>query len=128
MREILNQATAQLTAPGQMFELTDAVVRGGENIYCSEVEAAIYNFTGIAECWVFSVPDDRLGEEVGAGIFASPDVDINPDELRDFLKEKLAAFEIPRYIWLLEAPIPKNASGKFVKRELQEQLEIDLPH
>ena len=102
----------------------DMVLRGGENIYSSEVEAAIYSHPAVAECAVFSVPDKRLGEEVGCAIFPTTDTEINTDTLREFLREKLAAFKLPRYIWIVEQPLPQNASGKFVKRDLQERLDI----
>ncbi len=102
----------------------DMVLRGGENIYSSEVEAAIYSHPTIAECAVFSVPDERLGEEVGCAIFPAAGSEINAETLRNFLREKLAAFKIPRYIWVVLQPLPQNASGKFVKRELQKILNI----
>ena len=102
----------------------EMVLRGGENIFCSEVEAAIYKYSGVAECSMFSVPDERLGEEVGLAIFPDKGADINPQELRGFLKEKLSSFKIPRYIWVLDQPLPRNASGKFVKRELQQMLDL----
>ena len=101
----------------------DMVIRGGENIYCSEVEVALYKYPGVAECAAFSVPDERLGEEVGAAVFPAPDTTINVDEMRTFLKSKLASFKVPRYIWVLDEPLPRNASGKFVKKELQAGLD-----
>jgi len=101
----------------------DMVIRGGENVYSSEVEMALYKYDGVAECAVFSVPDERLGEEVGAAVFAAPGAQFSADELRVFCKTKLAAFKIPRYIWILDEPLPRNASGKFLKRTLQERLD-----
>lgn len=100
----------------------DMVLRGGENIFSSEVEAAIFKHGAVAECAVFSVPDDRLGEEVGAAIMLNQDGELSADELRAFCKTLLAAFKIPRYIWIVDTPLPRNASGKFVKRELQDSL------
>jgi acyl-CoA synthetase (AMP-forming)/AMP-acid ligase II len=100
----------------------DMVLRGGENVYCSEVETAIFKMDAVAECSVFSVPDDRLGEEVGVAIFPAQDVSLGADDVRDFCKDHLAAYKIPRYIWILDQPLPRNASGKFVKRELQDAL------
>ncbi len=102
----------------------DMVLRGGENVYCSEVEWVIHRHPGIAECSVFSVPDERLGEEVGAAVYPAPGVEVSASELRDFCKEHLAAYKIPRYIWVLNDPLPRNASGKFVKRELQDSLDL----
>jgi long-chain acyl-CoA synthetase len=102
----------------------DMVLRGGENIYCAEVEAAIHDHDAVAECSVFGVPDDRLGEEVGVAIVtAATPGQLSADELRSFLKERLAGFKIPRYIWFLEDALPRNASGKFLKRELRDRLD-----
>jgi long-chain acyl-CoA synthetase len=102
----------------------DMVLRGGENIYCAEVESAIYEHDAVAECTVFGVPDDRLGEEVGAAIVtAATPGQLSADELRSFLGDRLAAFKIPRYVWFLDDALPRNASGKFLKRELRERLD-----
>jgi long-chain acyl-CoA synthetase len=100
----------------------DMVLRGGENVYCSEVEMALFKHDSVAECAVFSVPDDRLGEEVGAAIFPGQDRALTAGDVREFCKNHLSAYKIPRYIWILNEPLPRNASGKFVKRELQENL------
>jgi acyl-CoA synthetase (AMP-forming)/AMP-acid ligase II len=100
----------------------DMVLRGGENVFCSEVEAAIYEHPDIAECAVFSVPDERLGEEVGAAVFPKPGKSPSEDDIRDACRGKLAAFKVPRHVWILDEPLPRNASGKFVKRELQDRL------
>ena len=102
----------------------DMVLRGGENVYCSEVETALYKHPGVAECSVFSVPDERLGEEVGAAVYPAQGSKPGAAELRDFCKTQLAAYKAPRYIWILDEPLPRNASGKFVKRALQESLDI----
>ena len=102
----------------------DMVLRGGENVYCSEVEVAIFKHGAVAECAVFSVPDERLGEEVGAAIFPNEGDNVSAEDIREFCKTKLAAFKIPRYIWILDTPLPRNASGKFVKRELKDLLDI----
>ncbi|MCP4040264.1 MAG: AMP-binding protein, partial [bacterium] len=104
--------------------LKDMVLRGGENIYCAEVEAAIFAHDAVAECTVFGVSDDRLGEEVGAAVVTSATPgQFSADELREFLTQRIAAFKIPRYIWFLDDALPRNASGKFLKRELRERLD-----
>jgi long-chain acyl-CoA synthetase len=100
------------------------VLRGGDNVYCSEVEVALYKNQEVAECAVFSVPDDRLDEEVGAAVFPAPNSDPSADDIRAFCKTKLAAYKVPRYIWIVKQPLPRNASGKFVKRELRDKLPI----
>ena len=100
----------------------DMVLRGGENIYCVEVEAAIYHHSAIAECCVFGVPDERLGEEVGVAIFMKPGESITEDALKAHCASRLAKFKIPRYVWFYDQPFPRNASGKFLKREVRDQL------
>lgn len=103
----------------------EMVLRGGENVYCSEVETVLFQHDSVAECAVFSVPDERLGEEVGAAIFPGAGFSVTASELREFCREKMAAYKIPRYIWVLDEPLPRNASGKFVKRELQQALDTE---
>ena len=100
----------------------DMVLRGGENIYCAEVEATIHQHAAVAECCVFGVPDDRLGEEVGAAIVMRPGEALSPDALRDHCTKLIARHKAPRYIWILDTPLPRNANGKFLKRELRETL------
>ena len=102
--------------------IKDMVLRGGENVYCSEVEAAIYELDGVAEVAVFGVPDDRLGEIVGAAIVLSPGAVMTEDTLRDLLAERLAKFKIPERVWFLNESLPRNTNGKFVKRDLKEAL------
>lgn len=100
------------------------VLRGGENIYCAEVEAVLYQYDAVAECSVFGVPDDRLGEEVGAAIVARPGETLDVAALRAHCATLVARHKIPRYIWVLDTAIPRNASGKFLKRELRETLQL----
>jgi long-chain acyl-CoA synthetase len=100
----------------------DMVLRGGENVYCSEVETAIYTHPDVVEVAVFGIPDVRLGEEVGAGILLKPGATIDQAAVQLFLSDKLAKFKIPAHIWILDASIPRNANGKMVKRELRKQL------
>lgn len=101
----------------------DMVLRGGENVYCAEVESTIYEHPAVAECTVFGVPDDRLGEEVGVAIFAKEGASIDPDALRGFCRERISGHKVPRYVWLLDEPLPRNANGKFLKRELRDTLD-----
>lgn len=103
----------------------DMVLRGGENIYCSEVEAVLHKLDEIAECSVFGVEDDRLGEEVGVSIFLSPGSDISAGAIREFCLAHMAKHKTPRYIWFSPEPLPRNASGKFLKGTLREMLNPD---
>jgi long-chain acyl-CoA synthetase len=98
------------------------VLRGGENVYCAEVEAALYRHPAVAECSVFGVPDERLGEEVGAALLLKPDVVASAADLRRHCAELIASYKVPRYLWIEAEPLPRNASGKFLKRELRDRL------
>jgi acyl-CoA synthetase (AMP-forming)/AMP-acid ligase II len=100
----------------------DMVIRGGENVYCSEVETAIYHHDAIAEACVFGIPEERLGEEVAAVLVLRPGAKLSEDELRQFLSSSLAKHKIPTKIWFRNEPIPRNANGKFLKRELKKEL------
>ncbi len=102
--------------------LKDMVLRGGENVYCSEVESAIYELDGVAEVAVFGVPDDRLGEIVGAAIVMSPGATMTEEQLMARLGDRLAKFKLPERVWFLDDGLPRNANGKFVKRDLKESL------
>jgi len=102
----------------------DMVLRGGENIYCAEVEANLYRHPAVAECSAFGVPDERLGEEVGVAIVLRPGHSATPDELRAHCASIAAKHKVPRYIWIREEALPRNASGKFLKRELRDTLKL----
>lgn len=101
----------------------DMVLRGGENVYCAEVESALFEHDAVAECAVFGVEDDRLGEEVAAAVVVAEGYDVSGDALREHCAASLAKYKIPRYIWLLSESLPRNASGKFLKRQLREDLD-----
>jgi acyl-CoA synthetase (AMP-forming)/AMP-acid ligase II len=100
----------------------DMVIRGGENVYCSEVETIIYNHDAIAEAAVFGIPEERLGEEVAAVLVLRPGASLTEEELRTFLSSSLAKHKIPTKVWFRTEPIPRNATGKFLKRELRKEL------
>jgi long-chain acyl-CoA synthetase len=112
---------AYLDDEGYLFivdRIKDLVIRGGENIGCGEVEAALLEHPLVIEASVYAVPDERLGEEVGATIYC--ETPVPEDELRNFLNTRLAKFEIPRYIWRSPKPLPRTASGKILKRQLRD--------
>ena len=98
----------------------DMVLRAGENVYSAEVESAIYDHPGIYEAAVFGVPHERLGEEVAVVIHRKAGSNLDADELRDFLHGKLAAFKIPSRIAFSDDRLPRNPSGKILKRDLRE--------
>ena len=116
---------ARIDADGFVYivdRAKDMVIRGGENVYCSEVEAAIYTHEAIAEAAVFGVPDERLGEEVAAVLVLRPGSSLTEEELRVHLAVTLAKHKIPSRVWFRSESIPRNATGKFLKRELRKEL------
>jgi long-chain acyl-CoA synthetase len=99
--------------------IKDLVIRGGENIGCGAVEAALLEHPDVVEASVYGVPDVRLGEEVGATLYTRGPID--DAELRAFLEPRLAKFEIPRYFHFAGEPLPRIASGKILKRQLRDE-------
>jgi acyl-CoA synthetase (AMP-forming)/AMP-acid ligase II len=91
-------------------------------VYCSEVEAVIYQLDAVAEAAVFGIPDERLGEQVAVALVLHDGAELTEAELCEFLAERIAKYKIPSAVWFLDQPIPRNANGKFVKRELRTQL------
>jgi long-chain acyl-CoA synthetase len=113
---------AYLDEEGFLFivdRIKDLVIRGGENIGCGEVEAALLEHPLVYEASVYAVPDERLGEEVGTTLYTERE--LSDGELKEFLSERLAKFKIPTYVWQQQQPLPRTASGKILKRELREQ-------
>ena len=112
---------AYLDDEGFLFivdRIKDLIIRGGENIGCGQVEAALLMHPEVHEAAVYAVPDERMGEEVGATVYGSPKLDV--DALRTFLADHLARFEIPRFIHVATAPLARTASGKILKREIRQ--------
>jgi len=103
-----------------MDRVKDMVLRAGENVYCAEVEAAIYEHPAVYEAAVLGVPHERLGEEVAAVVMARPGSSLTGEELVAHLRERIAGFKVPSRIALVAEPLPRNASGKMLKRELRE--------
>ncbi len=100
----------------------DMIIRGGENVYCVEVEDALYAHPAVADCAVIGVPHPVLGEEVGAVIVLRPGHDVAADELSRFVGERLAAFNVPTRYWFRSKPLPRNPAGKVLKGELRDEL------
>ncbi|MBM6577973.1 acyl--CoA ligase [Microvirga sp. SRT01] len=95
----------------------DIIIRGGENISCQEVEAALYAHPAVHEAAVFGLPDARLGEVPAAVVYA--DEGLEPDDLTKFLAEHLAAFKIPARIWYAAGPLPRLGTEKIDKVTLK---------
>ena len=96
------------------------IIRGGENISCLEVEGALQKFPGVIESVVFSVPEKRFGEEVGACINMSGDTKDKNEEISSFLKDKLAHFKIPVHYWWVNRSLPRGATDKFDRIKIKE--------
>lgn len=100
----------------------DMVLRGGENIYCIEVEAAIYEHPAVYEAAVYGVPDERLGEDLACHVMVKDGHTIEVGELQQFLGQRLAKFKVPSRVTVVNDSLPRNASGKILKRELRDQV------
>jgi acyl-CoA synthetase (AMP-forming)/AMP-acid ligase II len=112
----------RLDADGYLYvvdRLKDVVIRGGENVYAAEIEAALYEHPDIAEAAIIGVPHDRLGEEVGAVVRRRAGSDLSVDDVQAHVAARLAAFKVPSHVWVVDDELPRNATGKVLKRELR---------
>ena len=100
----------------------DMVLRAGENVYCAEVEAALYEHPDVYEAAVFGVPHERLGEEVAAAVVPKPGRTLAADTLRVFLADHLAPFKIPTQLRFYSEQLPRNPAGKILKRKLRDEV------
>jgi len=151
------EADAQLTAPGQMFEIDEVVIRGvptmvlqvhtgdvarldeegfvyivdrakdmlirgGENVYCVEIESVLYGHPAVDEAAVIGIPHPTLGEEVGAVVHIRPGMQITERDLQEHVRSRLAAFKVPVKVWFYEGELPRNPAGKVLKRDLRDEL------
>jgi long-chain acyl-CoA synthetase len=115
----------RLDAAGNLYvvdRLKDVIIRGGENVYAAEIEAALYEHADITEAAIFGVPDERLGEAVGAVVRVRDGAALTEDAVRVHVAERLAAFKVPAHVWITDDELPRNASGKVLKRQLRERL------
>jgi long-chain acyl-CoA synthetase len=95
----------------------DMIIRGGYNVYPREVEEVLYEHPAVMEAAVLGVPDDEYGEEVAAAVALKAGAHATSEELRSFVKERVAAYKYPRYVWLVDE-LPKGPTGKILKREI----------
>jgi long-chain acyl-CoA synthetase len=113
---------AYLDADGFVYQhdrVKDMIVSGGENIYPAEVENALMGHGAVADVAVIGVPDDMWGESVKALVVKAPGADVTPEELIEFARTRIARFKVPKSVDFIEA-MPRNPSGKILKRELRE--------
>ncbi len=95
----------------------DLIIRGGYNVYPREIEEVLHEHPAVAEVAVIGIPHADLGEEVGAAVALKPGASATPEELRSFVKSRVAAYKYPRQVWLVDA-LPKGPTGKILRREV----------
>ena len=96
----------------------DMIIRGGYNVYPREVEEVLYEHPAVSEAAVVAVPDEKMGEEVGAAIVLKDGEDADADEIRGYVKERVANYKYPRKIWFADE-LPKGPTGKILKRQIE---------
>jgi fatty-acyl-CoA synthase len=105
--------------------LKDMVIRGGENIYPAEIETYLRRHPKVAQVAVFGVSDERLGEELGVWVQLEADCTAEAEEFREFVREGMAHYKVPRYVWLVD-DFPMTITGKIQKFRMREIVEADL--
>ena len=89
----------------------DLIIRGGYNVYPREIEEVLHEHPAVREAAVVGIPHSELGEEVGAAVALKPGMEVTEEELRDFVKERVAAYKYPRQVWFVDE-LPKGADGE----------------
>jgi steroid-24-oyl-CoA synthetase len=115
---------ARLDGDGFIYitdRVKDMIIRGGENIYSAEVEGALFEHPAVTDVAVFGIPQEVLGEEVGAVVVLKPGATATAEELQAHARDRVAAFKVPVRIWFWAEELPRNPAGKILKRELREQ-------
>ena len=94
------------------------IIRNGLNVYPREIEELLYEHPAVREAAVIGIPHDEFGEEVAAAVSLKEGATATPEELRNFVKDQLAAFKYPRVVWIVDE-LPKGPTGKILKREIK---------
>ena len=102
----------------------DMIIRGGENIYPAEIEAVLFDHPDIVEAAVFGVPDEKMGEAVTAAVVARKGSELSPAAVTAYAAEHLANFKVPHQVWIHSAPLPRNPSGKVLKKDLRTSFQV----
>ncbi|MDT6961336.1 class I adenylate-forming enzyme family protein [Cupriavidus sp. SZY C1] len=117
---------ARLDAEGFLYivdRMKDMLIRGGENIYCIEVESALYAHPAVMDAAVVGIAHRTLGEEPGAVVSLKPGATATEAELQDFVRQQLAAFKVPVRIIVMQDMLPRNPNGKILKSNLRKLFE-----
>jgi long-chain acyl-CoA synthetase len=104
----------------------ELIIRGGFNVYPSEVENVLFKHPQVSEAAVFGVNDPLKGETVAAAVLPEPGENLIEEELINYCKERLARYKVPKYIDVMESPLPKSPTGKILKRHLQDEMSKKL--
>ena len=96
----------------------EMIIRGGYNVYPREIEEVLYEHPAVAEAAVVGIAHDQLGEEVGAAVALKPGATATPEELRAYVRDRVAAYKYPRHVWLVDE-LPKGPTGKILRREVR---------
>jgi long-chain acyl-CoA synthetase len=99
--------------------IKDMINRGGENIYCVEVENALIGAPGVGEVAVVGVPDSMMGEKIGAVIVPLPGASVDPHAVVAHARDHLAGYKVPQFIAVTPDPLPRNPNGKVLKAPLR---------
>jgi long-chain acyl-CoA synthetase len=99
--------------------LKDMIVTGGENVYTTEVESAIYHHPAVAMCAVIGIPDDIWGEKIHAVVVVKENHSLDEQELITLCREYIAGYKVPRSVEIRHEPLPMSGAGKILKRELR---------
>ncbi len=121
---------ARIDAEGLVYivdRAKDMINRGGENVYCVEVENALAGAPGVYEAAVVGVPDEVMGEKVGAVLVPVPGTTINVQAVLAYLRERIADFKVPEYVVVRPDVLPRNPGGKLLKRRLRDETRWDSP-
>jgi long-chain acyl-CoA synthetase len=100
----------------------ELIIRGGYNVYPREVEEVLYEHPAVREAAVLGIPHDEYGEEVAAAVSLADGAHVTPEELREYVRERVAAYKYPRSVWIVDE-LPKGPTGKILKREIHPPTE-----
>jgi long-chain acyl-CoA synthetase len=121
---------ARIDADGLLYivdRMKDMINRGGENVYSIEVENALASAPGVGEAAAVGVPDEMMGEKVGAAIVPAPGATLDIAAVIAHCRERLADFKCPQYVAVLAGPLPRNPGGKVLKAQLRDETDWGEP-